>query len=79
MTKHIPTNTFHPRRGLGPGLNLLIITPDNRNPNTIPNNDTGPIESNEKKNTYVFYRIIIMCILRQNKLVTLVSKFCIQN
>lgn len=41
--KQIPTNTFHARSGLGPGLNLLITNPDNRNPNTIPAIDMGPM------------------------------------
>ena len=42
-TKQMPTITFHARSGLGPGLNLLIINPDNKNPNTIPTNDMGPV------------------------------------
>jgi len=42
-TKQIPTSTFHARSGLGPGLNLLIINPDNKNPNTIPTRDMGPV------------------------------------
>lgn len=49
-TKQMPTNTFHARSGLGPGLNLLITNPDNKNPNTIPISDTGP--EKQRENNY---------------------------
>lgn len=38
----MPTNTFHANNGLGPGLNLLMINPESKNPNTIPTSDIGP-------------------------------------
>lgn len=57
-TKQIPTNTFHARSGLGPGLNLLITNPDNRNPNTIPTSDIGPVNSN--KATYITSVLLLL-------------------
>lgn len=58
MMKQMPTNTFHPRSGLGPGLNLLIINPDNKNPNIIPINVMGAIKKNNKKITFNIYGLI---------------------
>lgn len=48
-TKQMPTSTFHARSSLGPGLNLLITNPDNKNPSTMPTSDMGPEKYQEAK------------------------------
>lgn len=44
----MPAITFHESNGLELGLNLLIISPDNKNPSTMPINDIGPANNHEE-------------------------------